>query len=770
MTQLAAPISTYQFRPLAPLVYVRRAVDGGAVLDGADRSGWVLDDALRCDSVTHYKGGRVAEASFTYIPLPPQSDLGFEQMLSYYSTDDQVSVVIPPVEDASAQDTGDPGSGTLIFEGVLSRHPFTAQADGGRDIESARMAAFALPTLPELYPATMLWYRWMADAFATTEGGEGVEGGQATPIIQGESIALPVVFNFRGRPNRDATNAITTPITQFSGMAGSPFTHDDDPRGAYWTVRDAIRSVLIYWVLGTADRGAVSRFIDIDRELIAVLSGEGEETGYNGRYAGINDRLPETKVHGLGPLGALQAICDAGGFEFAVEPGVRLDDEELSSGGATQYDRDWVLRLWRKNTGTLKTFNLAKRGTSYNSAEAMLAQNNVSKVSGLKDGREVRNAVLAAGRTAIECTLGLKPIWGEGDWTEDASDGDLQGVTDDKLANSTYHKRHVVGGDEFGDYGHVGRLWGLDCQGGYTGGYSSGGYQHDEAGFDFVTELGLNEEGSGIRTERDELLGTVVPMKWSRRIRRLQPLRSYAFANVGRDYVLEVSEDAGSTWRVIELEFRVERNLCGITLTDPRCANLATVNAGNLGTSGPIAYEDSWWKLIETQDLRFRVTAAIEADHAPLYYAARQASSGSVYPRMQVINVDVEDVWAAPATTGLGNTAWTKVAGITVDLSGDGSDPEYYTLVRAYAERRRDQLEGLRLAADAFTWLPALGQYRVGDRIVGIRGRGYSFATSAGSTSRYPNVASLTYTLAPDEQQGIRIALEDRVLQTGGTP
>ena len=199
----------------------------------------------------------------------------------------------------------------------------------------------------------------------------------------------------------------------------------------------------------------------------------------------------------------------------------------------------------------------------------------------------------------------------------------------------------MVGGVDFATYGPVGRLWGVDCVGGWTG-YAAGNYAHSETGFNFVDELGMNQAGSALLEARNN-----TPVFWSRRVRRMLPLVSYEFVNAGLDYVVEVSEDAGQNWQIVDLEFRVERELFGLTLTDPRCANLATVNLSNLGTGTPIDVDDSWWAKLKTFDLLLRVTCTIEADHAPIHIATTRPQSGSWYPKGDLINLDVIELWSA---------------------------------------------------------------------------------------------------------------------------
>ncbi len=331
------------------------------------------------------------------------------------------------------------------------------------------------------------------------------------------------------------------------------------------------------------------------------------------------------------------------------------------------------------------------------------------------------------------------------------------------MTDSSYYDRHVVGGANFNEYGFAGRQWGIDCVGGLVEGYDDSVplYQHDAAGFDFVAFLKLNESNP-ILDQRTQL-NITDPIRWSRRARHALPLRSPKAQAAGLDYIIEASEDAGTTWTTINLQFHTLREQFGIFLSDRRTANLATVSLATLDSDDMPAPADSWWALIKSHQLQFRLHCTIEADHAARFDATRQSTSGTRMTFGQYLPLDLEEVWRWPDSP-YSSDAWERIVG----WGWQTRDGDLITAVRDAAERRRDASEGMRLSVAAYTWLMQLDRWHLGDRVWGVRGRDFSFATNAGDSERHPAVVGLTITLSPEREQGVLIHLDDEAMTTGG--
>ncbi len=206
-----------------------------------------------------------------------------------------------------------------------------------------------------------------------------------------ESPTLPAVFNAGGRPNRHATKTYAATAADDEDAAvleGYAFTHDDDPLGKWWSVREAITATLVVWLYGVLG-ASKARSVMLEAETLNALyfvTGEvGEAYAAMARWQGLDARCPEVSVQGLGVFDAIVAICEAGGFEMACEP--VIDQAEP--------DRRYQLRLWRKGSGPLVNFNLSKRGQAPTDAEAALRANNISKLRGLRDTTPIRNEIFA---------------------------------------------------------------------------------------------------------------------------------------------------------------------------------------------------------------------------------------------------------------------------------------------------------------------------------------------------------------------------------------
>jgi hypothetical protein len=731
------------------IVYRRPLADGAQLLNG-EQDGWLVEPRLRCDSIVNAIGLRGSSAQFAFVaPSIDDTTVAFEEAMKAFSTDDQVRVeVFPPNDPLVQQEPTDPPKGKLRFEGVLRRHQFQVDPVSG---EQVTLLAHGTPTVMNRQTEHLVYGRWVAhETFASR-------------VI--ESMTLPAVFNFRGKPNRNPYQQIKPAIPSggymesVADLRAFVFTHDSDPAGQYWTFRQALASLVIRWLYGShlADEqpDVKPRVVMLAPETLALLSADSHAAG--------DRQLPEVNVHGLGVLAAIDAICRAANWLWACElsaplatddPATNLD-ETASEAEAANW-RPYQLRIWQRNQGVPKWVDLAKRGSDATDAdvETTLANNTVNKITGIVDRGELATEVYGVGRVVIEHTWAIKPLWAESDMHSAAISGELQKVTEAKLASaSTYHAKHVQGGVLFDRWGHVGRAWGLAHASGFVG-YTSGPYAHDPLGFDFAAEMGLNAltglDYNAVYLERNSN-GVVPPeMFWMKRPRLALPLKHPAARSIGQEYRLDVSEDGGATWQLCTVKFSVLNDGFGIVFNNVR--NLASINNATFGTGEAPPVARSWWALIKSQQLRFTLTAGVEADHAARFDARRQATCGSRYYTAQLLPVDIEERWASPDHV-LGNGVWTKLP--TINSVGAVTA----TTVRDVAERQRDVVSMGVLSASVTTWQMVFDRWRLGDLIQGVRGRAYSFGVGAGDQAIYPQVVSVTEQIGL--AQAIVLTLDD---------
>ncbi|MCC6679861.1 MAG: hypothetical protein IT445_03065 [Phycisphaeraceae bacterium] len=695
---------------LTHAVYLRRSP-----LVNGESTGWVFDPALRCEQISYRKGPNPGRAIIKPIVLPsggshrPTDLASIQLILANYACDYQVKVEVQPLD----------GEPVIAFEGVLMRaEVFAERLDAASDREDGTLIATAMPVLDNTLSDHLISGRWIVDA---------------TPAVWViESPGVPAVFNVDGKPNMAPSNSTRITAAGLETLTALAFNFwgDNDSVGTWWTPREAIRTLLTFWLYGTTSGGgeALSRTCCVSGELMEILADT----------AGADDiwdaRLPETNVHGLGVLDALHAVCRNAGLEMALMPDLRSEAEVDET-----EDRLYRLYIYPRNKGRLNTLKLQRRPLMDDiTPEASLQQNDISRVRLLRDSLRTVSQVHARGLSLIEASFKLKPMWDPDDLAADSDSTDanqMQGDPD--KSGLTYSARHVQGGADYDAYQHVGRLWGIDCTGDFSAhGYPEAAalYYHDPDGFDFVNYL-LLDAANAIADERTAL-GITDAIAWCRRLRLPHPIRRPDGSLKGIDWVLEVSEDSGSSWTKIDLQFSVAREMFAIMLTGAEIANLAAVNAATFGTKAEPALADSWWTKILGKTLLFRLTCCIEADHAARYDATISAASGSAYERGKLLVSDIAEYWAAPgsinALTSASGYVKLNHRGIIAPTSAGVS---YVTNLRHQAELMRSSWEQIPIAGIAATWVMDLGKWRLLDRITSIVGRDIQLGTNADTTS-----------------------------------
>jgi hypothetical protein len=719
VNQLSARVQ----RQVQHLVYVRHLADG-TVSPYYFSDGWQVDPRLRCDSIRMEAGKRVAVAEIAYIP-PTGGDLSAESIVAQYHWDDQVKVVALPHPDELTQQPADVSledAGTTLFIGRLSRPRIDIQAEGRSNIERVNFTAFAMPILDNKISDHVITGRWVSAA------DHGVS------IV--ETYELPAVFNFRGRGNMAVEPRVYTRIVPANRAFAQArvFTYDGDPLGQTWSFREALASLICVWLFGAGNGKQLDRSFNLDLDTWdAIFTGSSDE-----RFEGLSNPMPEINVHGMGILDAMDAVLAAAGFDWAISI-------------ADDLDKPYGQRIWKRNTGPLVSLALDKRGTSYAAAEDALRRNQTNKLNLVLDGSEIRNEIIAIGRTRVEATFNLKPLWYQADTPADTITTALQSATSAQLNGSDYWAKHITGGRLHHLYSTVGRRWGLHH--GSTPAYSSGVYAGG-SNVDFVQLLLLNISGN-VRAERVRR-GQTDPITWLSRPRRALPCRHPELVARGWEYVLEVSEDSGQTWSICHCKFTTLSDCLGVVLS---IDNIASVNNATWGTQEVPSPTASWLYLLRGTALRFRLTCSIEADHAPLFRAQRAATSGSRYRTAQVMLEDVEEIWIAGAHY-VPRIDYQILVGDTLFNGQTWDSP-----VRTAAERRRDALEDGSVRGVVMCPQMDWSRWRIGQRVSGIIGRELAFDVSSGGAARYPNIVGIRYALHP--AQGIELDLDDQTLAAG---
>lgn len=740
--------------------------DAGGALGSAGSNGFVFAPNLRFVSCAFGAWPKRGTARFDRVPLGGVID-GFELGLFDFGVDDQVRVVmipgtrgtsIAPDPDAHAGEH----TGIVVFEGTLQRAAHRARGasgDRGED-ESVQLVATCAPAMDNLRPEHFINGRFYARN--TTSEPWLIDG-----------LSMPCVFNRDDKPNRNGGNLAEAEAGELSSVTADLFSADGVPGASYWSLKDALRHLVVCWLYGIKTsyggdaQGALTRSATLEPETYDALF--GPTPADDPRWTGLDKVLPEVDVQGLGVFDAVERVCRAGGYRCAVLPPMGRPMPEDS-----EVDRLFLLRIWRAGAGPQKSLLLPSRELVNDAADAdeELAVNNLSRLSGLRDTARVRNVVTAAGRTLIETTVELKPMWSPDD-VDNLGGGALGPLHQQKPVDQdgeTYHQKHVAGGKQYEQYGHVGRLWGLDETGAFYSnglGYTSGDYSHGAGGFDWLAHLGI--DGMDDLTAARTANGVTDTIRWSRRPRKIMRLSRPAYVALDLRYQLEVSEDGGSNWHVLPPE--VARPVDGFFGIELKIKNLALASSKLWGDNGQGAAAvnpaESWWSLFTTStDLRFRITCLVEADHAARFDAGIDDGAWTRQPRAKRIDTRIVEVWQSPGSV-IGDATWKRLddGGLVASTSGaDRTDN-----LQHLAERTRDEMGQQRLSIAAEHWLLDPTAFTIGDVVTGVGGRNLDFGlfnANSGET-RYPSVVSVKITGHPERSQGLSFDIGDEAMRRG---
>ncbi len=736
------PFTTSQIAPVLQMVERAAGWTGGT-------PAWARDYYLRCDLVKVQAGPLPGLAQFVLLPFNPAGSMAFEDLLKGYTIDDRVRVTVYPPADPG-MDNGKPAArnGTVLFDGQILRHQFNVQdqqlQDGGEGgcAETVSFIGLPIAVLDDRQSSHIIRGRWMADPLKT-----GSVSGADLYVL--ESPLVPAAFNAGYRPNCHAQATVACTLTAGGESVQCPvFTHDDDYAGSYWTIRQALLSILGYWLTGP-DAAPRNRYVDVDAATVGALTSTSTPT--DPLYLGLDARMPQINVGGRGCLSALDMICRQVGFLLLIQPSPRQAD---GSAPALPY----TLSIQRRHAGRPMALMLAKPFTAYTTAEAALKANDTNKFFGMRDGAEICNEVTVVGPQILEVRLDLKPLWDPADMDPSPISMDMQ-VDDPQLLiqDTGYWPKHIEGGKLFWKYGHVGRAWGIDCSGGFKG-YSSGFYQQPAEGFDWVSYLNLQAVTGDYRAAMG-IPAADVPVVWSKRLRALMPLRSPVAQYYGFEFWLEVSEDSGSTWQRVPVGAGTLRRQCGILLS---VANLAAANISSILSKIPCDVTASWWALLAEQKLRVRLTCTVEADHAERYDALRQATSGTAQKLGQWRVIPAQSVWVQPGTVfnPVTDGTWLHVPPMATVAASAG----LYQM-RDVALRLRAAMEDCQVIAGAATPLMDISHWKLGDAVQRVGGREYSLGANMGAQTAYPNVVGITYRIGL--AQSIELELDSQRLLGG---
>lgn len=527
---------------------------------------------------------------------------------------------------------------------------------------------------------------------------------------------LPCVFNLDGRPNCDPT-----PIEVDDGTGGirkiHVFTDDAGTDGALpWTYARVLRYLLYFYV--GRDCPIDAQHLMQQTDAWALESPEGREAFQDSDHLGyLLLGKPDTLVAEAASLfEALMLASAASGVHFATE------SEPAGNGVRT------VWRIWTAQSGAVRDLRLAAGRNangqpSFPTAATPVAEildaNNLSASRISWDARSIASTAIVVGDVRkYEIQSELWPGWlpESGLDNVDAPDrhsaksaalSETQIVSiGDAVKDDPWFRKYHRSGEEFPKHWKVGRLWVLN----EAGTYAKADYARNSpfdvyAPFDFST----------VSTE-----------PWMRRRRRLLPLDQPPGGE--QRVIVEISFDAGATWTTIESGYSTLPDEAAIwfDLLNP----LSAAPRNNEGTN-------LWYALVE-QKCRVRVRAMIESDQR---LVVRVSSLGAPSLLSNATVAYEPERFRFARYLGGNHESWVG----PVEESRDRDDSK---VMQTFAKTQVAANGARSVAGSAvIPWLDT--QYRIGDRLIGVRGRGVSFETERSPSRQHACVVGKRYHFGP---------------------
>jgi len=376
------------------------------------------------------------------------------------------------------------------------------------------------------------------------------------------ATALPCRFNADGRPNKAPD----------PGPDGYPvFTFDDDPDPEWWTLKDILDYLQGYY-----------------------NSGESWLKNFNTSGLATRDIPVVADVEGQSLWQALATACGRDGY----------DVYESVSNGANGYPESRI-RVVQQGAGTARTHIKRQASPAPGSSGAMPA---VDLKETTLFGAAIREAVspsvvrptVAGGAKLYELTVPLGQAWDSEDL-----DTDLTPSADPPVGDN-YREQYCMGGESFGDYAAVGRLWDASSDGKYSG-------------------APFGAAGAGIATPDMAALastaGVPVAGAWPRMPYAARPTLTRMGTDIisSAEALVEYSLDAGANWHRLDGGYRILEGRLAVYLTPE---NLWSIHSEDDDRLVEMLFDTP-------ANVRMRLTCTVAAPTRLLEQPARTAGAGS---------------------------------------------------------------------------------------------------------------------------------------------
>jgi len=505
---------------------------------------------------------------------------------------------------------------------------------------------------------------------------------------------LRCAFNAGGRPNRykDYISDYEIKIDGAGGGVATPvpvFTYDGDPDAKYWTLYQAIRYLQTFY---NSDETWVANFEMTDDEVDAAAAPIALD------------------VNGKSMWEALGRICRHAGYDaYESFEHVEATADSLAQtkikvvawdAGTQRSVKHQALDIDDNDNLVLSGLDLEKT----NLFGAQIAESSANCIA---------SPIVAGGREIVEVTVNLFPAWDPALLNVSQSDVILAGKEADS-DTETYVKRYWTRGSLFASYADVGRLWDANTDLRYSG------TPYNATNGDDVGDLADYAAGA-----------------WPRMPYPPKPCLTLHPSGSGgrssREAVLEVSFDAGSTWRPLD-GFSVLPHRLGVRL---KAANLASILKPG-GDKSTVADTFIGQLIADSGQVKLRLTCSVISPFRRIVQPAKRSTAGTPHTTVRWFDRAAADAARRRATSSIFDS------GAAGDPPADEIDASNkLTLI---GERIQSALEGRGIEANLPIEWPD-ENLKLTDRITRIEGIGYPLEETAGAIKKYPRIVARTLML-----------------------
>ncbi len=527
-----------------------------------------------------------------------------------------------------------------------------------------------------------------------------------TPTPAAWLLGRRCIFNDGGRPNKDVNTAQI--FTYNSNYIHMPVFTAIESQAEYWTARRMIDYIL---------KSSSLSYSYFPYLLTASFADMGLD------HSDFDTELASVSVDGMNMLEAIDTICRQLGWSF------RIDWDQTTGGDKLVFFK----------RGSSCTHSTSHEFYAANASESILdAITRGDKILAAMEMTEditpvINQPVGLGGVHKFEVTLELVPGWLDSNLVPDISnlfftEKELKQATDPNAY--TFYQLYHSRGDRFRPF--VGRRWALNESGKYSGAANRGDV------FDFSTVIGSSYVTSSGQPN------------YAPFTRRLKQCLSYVneFSTKGNrlPVKLEFSFDGGATWHKLDGLVEALPDELGILITQPNLSDIYISDNDTIsgGTLDGIAL-NYWTSLCRDKLIgidwtagwhtRCRITCTVEMDQRLISNPSANGG-GSLFKHQSVY--DLSDRYPFQ----LRQISVYSDSYPSDDLNLQTALDSHISQIR---KANQDKATSGRFVLDFLWWDSGGVMIKPGDLLERITGRTFELGVDSDGTTKYPEVAKVTF-------------------------